>query len=383
VVGAAHVHRENDGLLSAREQRERAFSMASTQAAPARRPSEDSPSPAVSGALSLHKLQPPRKLSVVVPCYNEAAGLREFVRRLTKACEQCAGDDYELILVNDGSTDATWSEILRLAAQQQGIVGVDLAHNHGHQLALSAGLFVAGGDRILIIDADLQDPPELLSEMMARLDSGADVAYGQRVSRDGESWFKKMSAALFYRLLRRLADAPIPADTGDFRLMTRQVVDVLLAMPEQHRFIRGMVAWIGFRQVPVRYQRDARFAGTTKYPFGKMLRFAVDAITGFSAAPLRLSLYFSFGSVLLAFLVGLYAVWHYFKGDAVPGWTSIAITVLAFGSMQMFCLGIIGEYLGRIYTESKRRPLFVIRSIHQHEQDADAAEAGHDLVRGG
>ena len=331
-----------------------------------------SPSFDRSGATSARPSLRAKKLSVVVPCYNESESLPELVRRLNDSCTQCVGDDYELILVNDCSTDETWDEILRLSAGSQQVVGVDLAHNHGHQLALTAGLFVACGDRVMIIDADLQDPPELLAEMMAQLDAGADVAYGQRLQRNGESWFKKTSAAFFYRLLRRLADAPIPADTGDFRLMKRQVVDVLLSMPEQHRFIRGMVAWIGFRQVSVPYQRQARFAGETKYPLRKMIRFAVDAITGFSAAPLRLSLYFSLWSVLIAILLSLYALWQWFTGAAVPGWTSIAIIVLAFGSMQMLCLGIMGEYLGRIYAQSRQRPLFVIRSI---QQNAPAAEA--------
>ena len=183
------------------------------------------------GTTSVRPLRKAKKLSVVVPCYNELDSLAELARRVANACKQCVGDDYELILVNDCSTDGTWAEIVRLSAGTRQVVGVDLAHNHGHQLALTAGLFVAGGDRVLIIDADLQDPPELLAEMMARLDAGADVAYGQRLQRTGESWFKKASAAFFYRLLRQLADAPIPADTGDFRLMKRQVVDVLLAMP--------------------------------------------------------------------------------------------------------------------------------------------------------
>ena len=340
-----------------------------------------SPSIGAGGAASVRSLQRAKKLSVVVPCYNEAESIDELVRRLAAACEQCVGDDYELILVNDGSSDTTWAEILRLSATHRQIIGIDLAHNHGHQLALTAGLSVTRGERILIIDADLQDPPELLPELMAQLDSGADVAYGQRLRRDGESWFKKASAAFFYRLLQRLAEAPIPADTGDFRLMKREVVDVLVAMPEQHRFIRGMVAWIGFRQVPVLYQRDPRLAGTTKYPLRKMISFAIDAITGFSAAPLRLSLYFSLWSVFTAFLLSLYAIWHWFTGDAVPGWTSIAIIVLAFGSMQMFCLGIMGEYLGRLYTQSKQRPLFVIRSIHQNESDKAAIGEIHEFSR--
>jgi polyisoprenyl-phosphate glycosyltransferase len=332
-----------------------------------------SPSLGAWNSLSLRSSKGAKQLSTVVPCYNEAGNLRELVRRLAETCKQCVGDDYELILVNDCSSDATWSGILQLSAANPQVVGVDLAHNHGHQLAVTAGLFVASGDRVMIIDADLQDPPELLSEMMTHLDAGADVAYGQRQQRKGDTWFKKASAALFYRLLRLLADAPIPADTGDFRLMKRDVVDVLLSMPEQHRFIRGMVAWIGFRQVAVPYHRHARFSGKTKYSLHKMIRFAVDAITSFSAAPLRLSLYFSLWSVLLALFLGIYALSKWFTGVAVPGWTSIAVIVLAFGGMQMFCLGIMGEYLGRIYTQSKQRPLFVIKSIHLNEQDTQAA----------
>jgi polyisoprenyl-phosphate glycosyltransferase len=329
-------------------------------------------SPPVHGSVPSGKLRW-KKLSAVVPCYNEVDNLQELVRRLALACRQCVGDDFEIILINDCSDDATWAEIVRLSAAERQIVGIDLAHNHGHQLALTAGLSVARGNRVLIIDADLQDPPELLPEMMAALDAGADVAYGQRLRRKGDSWFKRTSAALFYRLLRRLADAPIPADTGDFRIMKRPVVDVLLSMPEQHRFIRGMVAWIGFRQVAVPYDRNPRHAGTTKYPLRKMVRFAVDAITGFSAAPLRLSMYFSLWSVALAVVVGAYTVWKWILGVTVPGWTSIAIIVLAFSGMQMLCLAIMGEYLGRIYTQSKQRPLFVIKSIYSAESTEEAA----------
>jgi dolichol-phosphate mannosyltransferase len=325
---------------------------------------------------ALPKPRDTEKLSVVVPCYNEEDGLSELISRLSAACEACTGEDYEIILVNDGSSDRTWPVILELSYIHPQIVGVDLARNHGHQLALTAGLTVTRGERILVIDADLQDPPELLPKMMAELDAGSDVAFGQRVHRDGETWFKKTSAAFFYRLLRRLTDAPIPADSGDFRLMKRKVLDVLLSMPEQHRFIRGMVAWIGFRQVAIPYKRNARLAGTTKYPLRKMIRFAVDAITGFSVAPLRLSLYFSFGSILLAFLLSLYVIVMWLHGDTVPGWASIAIIVLAFSSMQMLCLGIMGEYLGRIYTQSKQRPLFIIKSIHQGGGAADANPGG-------
>ncbi len=316
-----------------------------------------------------------RALSAVVPCYNEEASLAALVKCLSAACMAAAGSDHEIVLVNDGSSDGTWAEIVRLSQDFPQIVGVNLARNHGHQLALTAGLFLARGERIFIIDADLQDPPELLGQMMATLDAGSDVAYGQRIQRDGETWFKKSSASIFYRLLRRLTDAPIPADTGDFRLITRQVLDVLLSMPEQHRFVRGMVAWIGFRQTAVPYRRDPRFAGTTKYPLRKMVIFAMDAITGFSVAPLRLSLYLGLFSVLAAFLIGAFAIWSYLTMRTAPGWTSIAIIVLVFGAMQMFCLAIMGEYLGRTYMQTKQRPLFVIRSIHQGGAQSPAAKS--------
>lgn len=316
-----------------------------------------------------------KTLSAVVPCYNEEPGLAELVNRLSAACATAVGEDYEIVLVNDGSSDRTWAEIVRLSKDVPQIVGVNLARNHGHQLALTAGLFLARGQRIFIVDADLQDPPELLAQMMATLDDGSDVAYGQRIQRDGETWFKKSSASVFYRLLRRLTDAPIPADTGDFRLITRQVLDVLLSMPEQHRFVRGMVAWIGFRQTAVAYRRDPRFAGTTKYPLRKMVIFAMDAITGFSVAPLRLSLYLGLFSVLVAFLIGVFAIWSYLTMKTAPGWTSIAIIVLVFGAMQMFCLAIMGEYLGRTYMQTKQRPLFVIKSIHQGEAAPPAADS--------
>ncbi len=320
----------------------------------------------------------PKRLSVVVPCYNEEAGIGELVRRVIAVCEKLVANDYELILVNDGSADRTWSEILRLSQQHAVIVGVNLARNHGHQLALTAGLSLAKGDRIFIIDADLQDPPELLAEMMKQLDSGADVAFGQRIQRDGETTFKKLTASVFYKVLRHLADAPIPTDTGDFRLMDRRVLDVLLSMPEQHRFVRGMIAWIGFRQVGVPYRRDARFAGTSNYPLRKMVRFAMDAITGFSVAPLRISFYLGIGSVVVAFLVGLFAIYSWLVLQTLHGWTSLVIIVLSFGSMQMFCLAIMGEYIGRTYMQTKQRPLFVIESIHVAGAESAQTEASHD-----
>src|ERR671911_1479973 len=243
-------------------------------------------------------------LSIVVPCCNEEACISELYRRLTAAASAAVGDDYELVLINDGSSDGTWLAMQRIADSDEHVLAVNLSRNHGHQLALTAGLDLCRGDRILIIDADLQDPPELLPPMLeAMRDQEADVVYGVRRSRAGETPFKRATAHGFYRLLSRATEVDIPLDAGDFRLMSRRALDALLAMPEQARFIRGMVAWIGFKQVPLLYNRDQRFAGDTKYPFRKMVRFAFDAITGFSSTPLKLAslagLWLSLGSLLI------------------------------------------------------------------------------------
>ena len=310
----------------------------------------------------------PVALSVVVPCYNEQAGLIEFHRRMTQACVGCVGQDYELVCIDDGSRDATWRIMQDLAGTDANLVAVKLSRNHGHQLALTAGLFQCRGARILVIDADLQDPPELLPTLMAMMDQGADVVYCQRRHRAGETRFKRWTAALFYRVLRRLADIDIPPDTGDFRLLSRRALDVLNRMPEQSRFIRGMVTWIGMKQVPLLYDRQSRFAGETKYPLSKMLRFAVDAITGFSVLPLR------WASVLGAIAAGLsivmlaYTLGSWALGHTVEGWTSVTTLVLLTSSAQLIVLGIIGEYLGRLVVEAKRRPLFVIERVVQRPQ---------------
>ena len=306
---------------------------------------------------------PACRLSVVVPCYNEEESVGELHRRLTAVCQASVGESYEIVLVNDGSSDRTWPAIVALSEQDKHVVGVALSRNHGHQLALSAGLTVCIGERILIIDADLQDPPELLHEMMRAMDDGADVAYGQRTERRGETWFKTFTARAFYRLLDRLVDVRIPLDTGDFRLMSRRALNVLNAMPEQHRFIRGMVSWIGMRQVAVTYERGERFAGETKYPLKKMLRFATDAITSFSIQPLRIASLFGMFFGALGLLAIIYAVVSWMLGDTVSGWTSVIVVVLILGSVQLLVIGLIGEYLGRLYLEAKRRPLFIIDQV--------------------
>jgi len=302
-------------------------------------------------------------LSVVVPCYNEDGNISELYNRISAACKGTVGSEYEIVLINDGSRDNTWREITTLHFSDEHIVAVNLSRNYGHQVALSAGLSVCAGERILIIDADLQDPPELLPEMMAAMDQGADVVYGVRSERLGETWFKRVSARLFYRILARVVDVDIPVDAGDFRLITRRAVDTLIAMPEQHRFIRGMVSWIGFTQTPIAYQRQPRYSGETKYPFSKMMRFAFDAITGFSIRPLRIASYFGIVSAVSAVLLLLYSLSRWISGSTITGWTSLISVVLLLGAVQLLVLGIIGEYLGRLYMEAKRRPLYIIRDL--------------------
>ena len=303
-------------------------------------------------------------LSIVVPCYNEAACLGLLHARIGAAARAAVGDSYEIVLVNDGSRDASWPTMQALAAGDPHLVAVNLSRNHGHQLALTAGLDLCSGEQILIIDADLQDPPELLSDMRATMAAeGADVVYAVRRKREGETIFKKLTAAAFYRVLDRVTDTPIPLDTGDFRLMSRRALDALLAMPEQARFIRGMVAWVGFRQVPFLYDRAERHAGESKYPLSKMVRFALDAVTGFSTAPLRFASHLGLALTGATLLTLVYVAWSWLMGTTIQGWTSLMLVVLFMGAMQMFVLGMIGEYLGRLYVESKRRPLYLVADI--------------------
>jgi dolichol-phosphate mannosyltransferase len=263
-----------------------------------------------------------------------------------------------------------------LAAEDTHLVAVNLSRNHGHQLALTAGLDLSSGERILIIDADLQDPPELLPEMIARMEAEqADVVYAVRRARAGETAFKLATAKLFYRGLSKLAEIEIPRDTGDFRLMSRRALDALLSLPEQARFIRGMVAWLGFRQVPIVYDRAERHAGETKYPFSKMLRFALDAVTGFSTAPLRMASHVGLWLVAASVLLVAYIAVSFLSGRAIQGWTSLMLVVVVLGAVQMFVLGMIGEYLGRLYMEAKRRPLYIVSDIAGHA--AGRAALGH------
>jgi polyisoprenyl-phosphate glycosyltransferase len=301
-------------------------------------------------------------LSVVAPCFNEEGVLPEFLQRVRSVLDGL-GRSSEIVLVDDGSRDRTWQVLVNAAAEDKRVVAVRLMRNHGHQLALTAGLSLCRGECILIIDADLQDPPELLPDMIVLMDQGADVVYGQRRQREGETLFKRATAAAFYRLIGRMTDVEIPRDAGDFRLITRRVLDILLAMPERHRFIRGMVAWIGGRQVPFAYDRKPRPAGESKYPLAKMVRFAVDAITAFSVVPLMASMTIGWIMAAVGFAFFIYSIVGWWLGETLPGWTSIMAALGLLGGMQFLMLGIIGAYLGRLYDQSKGRPLFMIRDI--------------------
>ena len=300
-------------------------------------------------------------LSVVVPCYNEQAVIRETHGRLTAALADLPGLDLEVVYVDDGSRDATPELLRELQREDPRVRVVYFSRNFGHQIAVTAGIEHAAGDAVVLIDADLQDPPDVIPTMVARWREGYQVAYGVRADREGETAFKRATAKTFYRVLNRLSDTEIPLDTGDFRLMDRAVVDALQHMPERDRFVRGMVSWLGFRQTAVPYSRAARFAGDSKYPLFKMLRFAVDGVASFSVLPLRAVAYLGFAVSGLASLGIVYAlVLRLFTDDWVTGWTAIFISVMFLGGVQLLSIGVIGEYVGRIYGESKRRPLYVV-----------------------
>lgn len=317
-----------------------------------------------------HQSRPVPRLSVVVPAYNEQEVLAETHRRLRAACVAVVGEEFEIVYVNDGSRDRTWAMLNDLAAQDANVVAVGLSRNFGHQLALSAGLELCRGERILMIDADLQDPPELLGEMMAKIDGGADIVYGKRTERLGETAFKRGTAAAFYRLLDRLTDVDIPTDTGDFRLVTRPVLEALRQLPESHRFVRGLFAWLGFNQVALPYVRQERFAGETKYPLKRMMRLAIDAITGFSTVPLRAALWLAIAGFVVALAVGAYALGSWLFFDTVRGWASIVGVIALFASAQLLCLGILGEYIGRMFMQAKGRPLAIVSEVVVLPQDS-------------
>ncbi len=319
-------------------------------------------------------------LSVVVPIFNETATLPAFYQRATAALQGC-GDAYEIIFVDDGSSDGSADELRRLAAIDPHVRVVSFSRNFGHQTAVTAGMNYSSGQAVVVIDGDLQDPPELIPKMLARWREGYQVVYAIRRTRR-ESWAKRAAYRLFYRLLRSLAYVNMPLDAGDFAIMDRCVVDLLNEMPERNRFVRGIRAWVGFRQTGLEYDRDPRFAGESKYPLGKLMRLAYDGVISYSFVPLRMVTQLGFVISVVAFVLMIYFLGlRIFSGRLMVGWTSTIVIILFLGGVQLVSLGILGEYVGRIFDEVKRRPLYVVRETHGF--DADAVDARTRAVAGG
>ena len=301
-------------------------------------------------------------LSIIIPCFNEEEVISETFKRILKIASEITYLDIEIIFVDDGSKDLTPVLLQNFVNKKNFVKAIFLSRNFGHQIAVTAGLDSSKGDAVVIIDADLQDPPEVIHEMILEWEKGYDVVYGKRIDRKGESIFKKLTAKMFYRVLNMLSDVYIPLDTGDFRLISKNVVQNLKQMPEKDRFLRGMISWVGFRQTAIKYHRDKRFAGVSKYPLRKMLKFASDGILSFSTKPLQISIGLGMVSSFLSLLVICYALFlRIFTNIWVEGWTALMIAVLFIGGIQLLCIGILGNYIGRIYDESKNRPLYLVR----------------------
>ena len=307
------------------------------------------------------------KYSIVVPVYNEEEVIHETYRRLTEVMRSTK-EAYELLFVNDGSRDRTAEIIKEYSEQDPAVVLLDFARNFGHQIAITAGMDYARGEAVVVIDADLQDPPELILEMIKKWKQGFDVVYAKRTKRKGETYFKKQTAAMFYRFLRAMTDIDIPLDTGDFRLLDRKVCNQMNSIQEKNRFVRGLVSWVGFKQIAVEYEREERLAGESKYPLKKMLKLSMDGITSFSYKPLKLASYAGVtlsGIGFIYLLVVLYL--KLFTDSTITGWSSLIVIQLFFSGIILIILGMIGEYIGRIYDETKNRPLYIVREKYQLE----------------
>jgi glycosyltransferase involved in cell wall biosynthesis len=309
-------------------------------------------------------------LSVVAPAFDEEDNLREFYSRINRVMSRHALT-YEIVFVNDGSSDGTLAVMLDIRARNKNVTAVNLSRNFGKEIAMTAGLAYALGDAVVVIDTDLQDPPELIPEMARLWKNGADVVYAQRTDREGESWLKKRTAAWFYKLMRSTGPVSLPSNAGDYRLMDRRVARAVLQFKESHRFMKGLFTWVGFRQIALPYVRNARFTGKTKFNYWKLWNFAIEGVTSFTILPLKLATY---AGVIVALAAILRAAYVAFKtlvfGDPVPGFTTIIVTMLLLGGIQLMVLGIMGEYLGRIFDETKRRPLYLVESVHLSEQNS-------------
>ncbi|WP_445372236.1 glycosyltransferase family 2 protein [Methylomonas sp. HW2-6] len=302
-------------------------------------------------------------LSIIVPAYNEQEVLDQFYARVTVVL-QTAAPDYELIFVNDGSRDGTLQLLERLSESDPRVVVIDLSRNFGKEIAVSAGIDFSRGDAVIIIDADLQDPPELIPELLKQWNSGFDNVYARRISRDGESVIKKTTSYLFYRFIRRMTNIDIPADTGDFRLLSRRAVDSLKQLPERNRFMKGLYAWIGYSSVAVEYRRDPRYAGETKWNYWKLWNFALEGITSFTEVPLKVASYVGVAVAFAAFCYGVYIIINtILYGNPVAGYPSLIVTILFLGGVQLIFIGVLGEYLARAFSESKRRPLYFVNKV--------------------
>lgn len=305
----------------------------------------------------------PALVSIVCPCFNEEGSLNEFSVRIGQSLTP-SGQAYEIVFVNDGSTDATLAEMHMLAEAEDNVTIVNLTRNFGKEIALTAGLCHAVGDAVVVIDADLQDPPALIPAFIEKYCEGYDIAYGRRTERRGDSWMKRATAGAFYRLMKRGGPVEVPANVGDFRLMSRRSLDALLRLPETHRFMKGLFAWIGYPSVAVDYVREPRFVGKTKWNYARLLDLSIEGITAHTTAPLRLTSYLGFAIALSAFFWGaFYMLRTLVYGDAVQGFPTLFLTILLLGGAQLIALGVIGEYLGRVFHETKRRPLFLTESV--------------------
>lgn len=306
------------------------------------------------------------EVSLIVPCHNEAENLSALYGRVLAVMEQ-TGKPWEMVCINDGSKDDTLEQLLALNQKDPRIVVIDLSRNFGKEAALTAGLDHARGDCAIPLDADLQDPPELIPELLAKWHEGFDVVNAVRLSRDGESWLKRASAHAFYRIINRMSDVDIPEDTGDFRLLSRPVLEAIRMLPERRRFMKGLFAWVGFRTASVHYHREPRYAGKTKWNYWRLWNFAVEGITSFSQVPLQLAAHLGLIVSALAFLYAVYLViGTIVYGNPVKGYPSMMVTLLFLGGVQLIALGVIGEYLGRIYEETKGRPVYLVRGIPQN-----------------